>query len=152
MAEQAINTIYLLGEHPDELCDGLIKNLARRVFDSPLQASVKRDSDMMDEVVVEEPKSVAASAASLSSQGSLDLHGDVGDAFNLSQLIFVVGHVAIKHIVFLEFVEKEWKRQKEERDKEEKEKEKDKRKSESLHSQGELVYNNRVSVRHWTWT
>jgi len=40
---------------------------------------------------------------------------DVGDAFELSQLLFVVGPVAIKHIVFLELVEREWKRQKDEK-------------------------------------
>ena len=40
---------------------------------------------------------------------------DVGDAFELSQLLFIVGHVAIKHIVFLELVEREWKRQKDEK-------------------------------------
>ncbi|KAG6333782.1 hypothetical protein ID866_5308 [Astraeus odoratus] len=32
MAEQAINTIYALGEHPDELCGKIIKNLTRRIF------------------------------------------------------------------------------------------------------------------------
>ena len=32
MAEQAINTIYTLCEHPDVLCNDLIKHLARRVF------------------------------------------------------------------------------------------------------------------------
>jgi hypothetical protein len=32
-----------------------------------------------------------------------------------SQLLFVVGHVAIKHIVLLELVEREWKRQKDEK-------------------------------------
>ena len=40
---------------------------------------------------------------------------DVGDAFELSQLLFVVGHVAIKQIVFLELIEREWKRQKDEK-------------------------------------
>jgi condensin complex subunit 1 len=41
---------------------------------------------------------------------------DTGDAFELSQLLFVVGHVAIKHIVYLELVEREWKRQKQEKE------------------------------------
>jgi condensin complex subunit 1 len=40
---------------------------------------------------------------------------DVGDAFELSRLLFVIGHVAIKYIVFLELVEREWKRQKDEK-------------------------------------
>lgn len=132
MAEQAINTVYLLGEHPDHLCNELIKNLTRRAFDSPSQAFPKRERDAMEEDTAQEPGSVAPSAISLKSQGSQVHSGDVGDAFNLSQLVFIVGHVAIKHIVYLEFVEKEWKRQKEEREKEEKEKEKNKRKSEPL--------------------
>ena len=38
--------------------------------------------------------------------------GDQGDSFELSQLLFVVGHVAIKHIAHLELVERELKRQK----------------------------------------
>jgi len=41
---------------------------------------------------------------------------DTGDAFELSQLLFMVGHVAIKHIVYLELVEREWKRQKQEKE------------------------------------
>ena len=41
---------------------------------------------------------------------------DTGDAFELSQLLFVVGHVAVKHIVYLELVEREWKRQKQEKE------------------------------------
>ena len=40
---------------------------------------------------------------------------DTGDTFELSQLLFVVGHVVVKHIVYLELVEREWKRQKQER-------------------------------------
>lgn len=31
-AEQAINTIYALGDHPDALCNEMIKNLTRRAF------------------------------------------------------------------------------------------------------------------------
>jgi len=38
---------------------------------------------------------------------------DMGDAFKLSQLVFVVGHVAIKHIVYMELIERELKRRKE---------------------------------------
>lgn len=153
MAEQAINTIYLLGDHPDALCNDLIKNLTRRAFDSPPQATFKRDPDAVDEDAVEEPRSVATSAVSLSSHSSQDLHGDFGDAFRLSQLIFVVGHVAIKHIVFLEFVEKEWKRQKEEREKEEKER--NKSNSELPPVERSLFLENDdffLSLRHWVWT
>lgn len=39
---------------------------------------------------------------------------DGATAFHLAQLVFVVGHVAIKHIVYLELVEREFKRRKDE--------------------------------------
>jgi len=39
---------------------------------------------------------------------------DLDEGFELSQLLFVVGQVAIKQMVFLELVEREWKRQKDE--------------------------------------
>ena len=41
-----------------------------------------------------------------------DKEKDVGDAF---ELIFIAGHVAIKQIVFLELVERDWKRQNDEK-------------------------------------
>ena len=39
-----------------------------------------------------------------------------GDAFELSQLLFVAGHVAVEHIVYLELAEGEWIRQKQEKE------------------------------------
>ncbi|WFD03161.1 condensin complex non-SMC subunit Cnd1 [Malassezia obtusa] len=45
------------------------------------------------------------------------LCGDgAGDAFRLAQLLFVVGHVALKQMVYMELVERELKRRKAERD------------------------------------
>jgi condensin complex subunit 1 len=130
MAEQAINTIYALGEHPDELCNDLIKNLTRRAFTRRPQpqateepAEKEKDPDAMDE---DSDPSASAGPASHApaSQGipatqeenQTTGEKDVGDVFHLSQLLFVVGHVAIKHIVFLELVEREWKRQKDEKE------------------------------------
>ncbi|KAG6370249.1 non-SMC mitotic condensation complex subunit 1-domain-containing protein [Boletus reticuloceps] len=130
MAEQAINTIYALGDQPDELCNEIIKNLTRRAFtrkpqpptlDAPV--GEERDPNATEEDA-EPPASTAfASHAPMSqgvsfTQGGCQASGekDVGDVFHLSQLLFVVGHVAIKHIVFLELVEREWKRQKDEKE------------------------------------
>jgi condensin complex subunit 1 len=62
------------------------------------------------------PASHAPSSTHISTQqSSTSEEKDLGDVFHLSQLLFVVGHVAIKHIVFLELVEREWKRQKDEK-------------------------------------
>ena len=44
---------------------------------------------------------------------------DTGDAFELSQLLFVVGHVAVKQVSYLELIEREWnlpKKEKEQRE------------------------------------
>lgn len=130
LAEQAINTIYALGDRPDELCSEIIKNLTRRAFTCkpqppPLdaQADEERGSNAMEEdtesptsagFASHAPLSQAPSSTQGTSQGSGEK--DVGDVFHLSQLLFVVGHVAIKHIVFLELVEREWKRQKDEKE------------------------------------
>lgn len=120
MAEQAINTIYALGEHPDVLCNDIIKSLTKRVFakerSTPKQRqsqSNERDDDAMEED--QEPAQGDESDTEKAEQESQS--GDTGDAFELSQLLFVVGHVAIKQIVYLELVEREWKRQKDEKEK-----------------------------------
>jgi condensin complex subunit 1 len=107
MAEQAINTVYALGDRPDLLCASLIKTLSSRAFsrtsDSFADATAAAPSFAEDETMRD-----AASVPSASSSSS----GPVADSFELSQLLFVVGHVAIKHLVFLELVEREMKRQK----------------------------------------
>ena len=114
MAEQAINTIYALGEHPDVLCNDLIKSLTRRVF-GPREANKQRERstspDAMEDMALNNNGPEAGLNESPSPQS------DKADAFELSQLLFTVGHVAIKQIVYLELVEREWKRQKDEKEK-----------------------------------
>ncbi len=110
LAEQVINTVYALGEHPDVFCNDLIKKLTQRAFTPGAQTGSaaedkENDPDAMDE---DHP-------GDISQAGSQEPKAtDLGDAFHLSQLLFVVGHVAIKHIVYLELVEREAKRQKDE--------------------------------------
>ena len=122
MAEQAINTIYALGEHPDVLCNDIIKIMTRRVFAKDKTVKKQRpsqtpenDPDAMDEDQDQEQNASDSEKLTKSEQDSAS--GDTGDAFELSQLLFVVGHVTIKQIVYLELVEREWKRQKDEKEK-----------------------------------
>lgn len=110
MAEQAINTIYALGDHPDFLCNDLIKALTRRVFAGDKGSRPSPDAMDEDEAPVNTDPEDTATPQPVKSTDSCEV-------FELSQLLFVVGHVAIKQIVFLELVEREWKRQKDERDK-----------------------------------
>ena len=116
MAEQAINTIYALAEKPEQLCDAIIRNLTKRAFGKknasaakPLDPSAD-DPDRMDED--EEPTTQLEPESTQEGTQSSNTGDDPGDTFELSQLLFVVGHVAIKHIAYLELVERELKRQK----------------------------------------
>lgn len=114
MAEQAINTIYLLGEQPDALCGDIIKDLTRSLFSSTTASS--------SSVAPGADGSVAGSAAGSrpptpmrdpSATPAVEQGEETGHAFQLSQLVFLVGHIAFKHIVYLELVEREIKRRKE---------------------------------------
>lgn len=142
MAEQAINTIYLLGEQPDQLCSLIIKNLTEKAFDprlvdmatierpsTPTQAGDDDDGDDVPETPLippDTPAVVATPAWSMpatptpgmertNSQDSIKQGNDSTPSFALAQLVFAVGHVAIKHIVYLELVERECKRRKDEK-------------------------------------
>jgi condensin complex subunit 1 len=117
MAEQAVNTIYLLGEQPDTLCNDLLKNFTNRVF-SQQKPAQNEDFPAEDDTVQQSQFGSVAGSPSRNgsippaSQSQNNNVADPGDAFSLSQLIFLVGHVAIKHIVYLELVERELKRRK----------------------------------------
>jgi condensin complex subunit 1 len=93
MAEQAINTIYALGEHPDELCNTIIKNLTRRAFmprpKAPPAATAATDPDAMDEDQLVGDKSVDKTEdgdVTMTQDGSVqdEKEKDVGDAFELT--------------------------------------------------------------------
>ena len=131
MVEQIINAVYALAEHPDVFCNDLIRKLSTRVFNRPKTApneqpdDVEKQSADLDAEASDNPGDMTMHEGDVMmldptqpSQAALDDKGgekDTGDAFELSQLLFIVGHVAIKHIVFLELVEREWKRQKDEK-------------------------------------
>lgn len=125
LAEQAINAIYLLGEQPDKVCDDIIKNLTGRVFNAPPESApsdnasdigpppspMAERSEAGDTTMdVDDAATVTAATPRPKEKSSTT---DMGDAFKLSQLVFLVGHVAIKHIVHLELIERELKRRKE---------------------------------------
>jgi condensin complex subunit 1 len=181
MAEQAINTIYLLGEQPDAMCSEMLKHLTANVFATPPSSSLDQPTAdaVMDQdedssstlpstplksksLIPDTPftggafepeptpmpqrkhsdslvpgESMMGTQMSLGSQEMRDdsatpvpttpaegvANGlgerdngkskeDSAPAFKLAQLVFAVGHVAVKHIVYLELVEREFKRRK----------------------------------------
>lgn len=130
MAEQAVNTIYLLGEQPDALCSQMIKNMTTKVFTpvaadatevKPKPEAEESEAEIQDTLQV--PPTPARTIDNSAptpfkmsrSESQESLKDDHAGSFPLAQLVFVVGHVAIKHIVYLELVEREFKRRKDEK-------------------------------------
>ncbi|PYH95212.1 condensin [Aspergillus ellipticus CBS 707.79] len=105
VAEQAIGAVYALSKHPDVLCSDLLRRKTRFVFQSQVQRFSSRISDDGEE---QRP-----GTASTEGHGARQ---KVSSAI-LSQLLFVVGHIAIKQIVHLEHCELDFKRRKAEQEK-----------------------------------
>ncbi|KAJ3189764.1 Condensin complex subunit [Gaertneriomyces sp. JEL0708] len=108
-AEQAINAIYLLSEHPDLTCASMIKTITSRIF------GVSRPDDAaVDQLTAQLSQTLQINSET--TQGApVDSHEQnlgICDPLELSKLCFVLGHVAVKQIVHLEAVEAEWKRRK----------------------------------------
>lgn len=104
VAEQALNAIYALSRHPDVLCSEIIRRKTKIVF-AP-QASSRPSSSGSDAPNADQPP-----ASQGNEEGALQRKGQ-NSAIILSQLLFIVGHVAIKQIVHLELCEMEFKRRK----------------------------------------
>ncbi|KAF2724190.1 chromosome condensation complex Condensin, subunit D2 [Polychaeton citri CBS 116435] len=133
MAEQAIAAIYALSKHPDVLCSQVLRLKTKTVFaparkpatesTAPAAAAignsqVDADGDMdmsdMPEEVQEIPE---AQDAEQQPTPSLEQQDQSSSALALSQLLFTVGHVALKQIVHLELCEQDFKRRKAEKEK-----------------------------------
>ncbi|WPH00516.1 putative subunit of condensin protein complex [Acrodontium crateriforme] len=119
MAEQAIGAIYVLSKHPDVLCSEILRRKTRTVFASKArspQADVEMsgmddDGDVeMSDIPDEVPKPLSAPKDGETSD-------DGSAALALSQLLFTVGHIALKQIVHLELCEQDFKRRKAEKEK-----------------------------------
>ncbi|KOS22173.1 Condensin complex subunit 1 [Escovopsis weberi] len=117
LVEQAINAIYALSKHPDILCSSLIRHKTRQVFGQSSSRSASRPLSM---TVLAEETRVIDPAGSPGNKTETEGSGKPkkrGSAISLSQLLFIVGHVAIKQIVHLEQCELEFKRRKQEKEK-----------------------------------
>ncbi|KAF2028743.1 hypothetical protein EK21DRAFT_69097 [Setomelanomma holmii] len=114
VAEQAIGAIYVLSKHPDVLCSEIIRRVTKRVFavqgqQRPTTSSSNDEpSQMLTSTEEAAPEEHVTKDVQPKKQNS---------ALALSQLLFVVGHIAIKQIVHLELCELEFKRRKAEKDK-----------------------------------
>ncbi|CAG7937688.1 unnamed protein product [Penicillium nalgiovense] len=109
VAEHALNAIYTLSKHPDVLCSDILRRKTRFVFAPHLQ---QRPPSSHASVNAEEEQQRPGTA---SSEGQESKPKPASAA--LSQLLYVVGHVAIKQIVHLELCELDFKRRKVEQEK-----------------------------------
>ncbi|WBW72186.1 condensin complex non-SMC subunit Cnd1 [Schizosaccharomyces osmophilus] len=92
LQEQIIDAIYAVSKHPDELCTNVIILLTKNLFERT-KATEHSNEDAMDEDV-----NIPEQEKNASTQ--------------FAHLIFVVGHVAIKQLVYIEYCEAEFKRRK----------------------------------------
>jgi condensin complex subunit 1 len=104
VAEQAISAIYTLSNHPDTLCSEILRRKTRHVF---AQRTAKTPEPEQEATQLQSPPPEPTSETEPKLKGSVAL----------SQLLFIVGHVAIKQIVHLELCELDFKRRKAESEK-----------------------------------
>ncbi|KAJ8063968.1 hypothetical protein OCU04_007814 [Sclerotinia nivalis] len=121
VAEQAISAIYALSKHPDNLCSEILRRKTKHVFQrratTPPQPKLDEDNDtdmmdvdMMDVDTEEKAQEEEAPPAEIETPAPPESKQKGSVA--LSQLLFIVGHVAIKQIVHLELCEMDFKRRK----------------------------------------
>jgi len=82
VAEQAINAIYLLASQPDILCGEIIRQKTKTVF--------SREADYATQKLIDSPRRSEDISTSFRGLSSVR---------NLSQLLFIVGHVASKTVL-----------------------------------------------------
>jgi condensin complex subunit 1 len=105
VAEQAISAIYALSKHPDVMCSDIVRRKTRAVFQPSARQS---PSQTMLEGEDQRPSTANSEASATNAKSS---------SSGLSQLLFIVGHIAIKQIVHLELCELDFKRRKAEQEK-----------------------------------
>lgn len=133
LAEQAVGAIYCLAKFPDVLVSEIVRRKTKAVFaanaadaaDAAAAKSEKKEEledmdiemgDIEDEVEKPEEMEVETSEEKQAEKKQPEENPSFAP---LSQLLFLVGHVAIKQIVHLEILELEFKRRKAEQEKSE---------------------------------
>jgi condensin complex subunit 1 len=110
VAEQAISAIYTLSKHPDTLCSEILRRKTKHVFQKRTE---KTPEPEQQEQVTQTETPPPETPLPTTTGAETKLKGSVA----LSQLLFIVGHVAIKQIVHLELCELDFKRRKAESEK-----------------------------------
>lgn len=94
VAEQAISAIYTLSRHPDDLCSGILRRKTIYVF----RPRTTKNTEVEQTV---DPSQLTSSTPELSQAPGISPKSYT----SISQLLSIVGHIAIKQIVHLELCE-----------------------------------------------
>ncbi|POR31697.1 Condensin complex subunit 1 [Tolypocladium paradoxum] len=111
VAEQAISAVYAISKHPDALCSDIIRRKTRQVFGNSQSRPASRPASRDETQAVPDVAELTVTQMPQAQPKKRD------NAIALSQLLFIVGHVAIKQIVHLELCELDFKRRKQEKEK-----------------------------------
>ncbi|KZF21813.1 condensin complex component cnd1 [Xylona heveae TC161] len=112
VAEQAIGAIYALSKHPDNLCSDIIRRKTKQVFHNQTQQYEQEEA-----AAAAEKSGLLSPPPEDTTETPATQQKPQRSALGLSQLLFIVGHVAIKQIVHLEICELDFKRRKAEKEK-----------------------------------
>lgn len=110
VAEQAVSAIYALSKQPDALCSDILRRKTKFIFQPQPQrpSSSQHSADGDDQ---------RPGTSSTDNQSHPSPPRQKTTPAALSQLLFAVGHIAIKQIVHLELCELDFKRRKAEQEK-----------------------------------
>ncbi|RYP66126.1 hypothetical protein DL771_007960 [Monosporascus sp. 5C6A] len=130
VAEQAINAIYAIAKHPDTLCSEIIRRRTKAVFaarqKTPSASSRPGSRDQDVTMTEHDGQGMTQGVTMALNEPTKTMNRPTPEptvepkqkaAIALSQLLFIVGHVAIKQIVHLELCELDFKRRKQEKEK-----------------------------------
>lgn len=109
VAEQALNAIYALSQHPDTLCSEILRKKSYSVFQRRETQTQQYNKDTNASRLLTPPPEEPEDPEIPENR--------VKGSVVLSQLLFIVGHIAIKQIVYLELCELHFKRVKAEAEK-----------------------------------
>ncbi|KAJ9604156.1 condensin complex non-SMC subunit Cnd1 [Cladophialophora chaetospira] len=122
MAEQAISAIYVLSDHPDVLCSEVLRQKTRLVFQQTrdLKSLSRTPSPEPDAMEIDGQEDIANPEAEPQAEPEAAEPTHIKQekpSTALSQLLFTVGHIAVKQIVHLELCELDFKRRKQQQEK-----------------------------------
>ena len=112
LAEQVIGAIYILSKHPDVLCSEILRRKTKTVFAAKQLSCRPKDVDtsqMDDDGDVEMSDTPEPECEPEQTQAPADDSG-ASSALGLFQLLFAIGHIALKQIIHLELCEQDFKR------------------------------------------